>query len=80
MMPNAVSSAQGATDPPDATMPLDEARRVRWPFDGREPMGPMLDRGALTRAKLQWAAEKAVWPEVKHAAQRLIEELERREA
>lgn len=61
-------------------MPLDEARRVRWPFDGREPMGAMFDRGALTRSKLQWAAEKAKWPEVKRAAQRLLEELERREA
>lgn len=66
--------------PNDAlSMPLDEARAIRWPFDAREPMGAMLDRGALTRSKLQWAAEKARWPEVRRAAQRLIEELEQHE-
>ena len=66
--------------PNDApSMPLDEARAIRWPFDAREPMGAMLDRGALTRSKLQWAAEKAKWPEVRRAAQRLIEELDQHE-
>ena len=79
MIPNVTRPTQGPSEPQGATLPLDEARRVRWPFDGREPMGPMLDRGALTRSKLQWAAEKAKWPEVKRAAQRLLEELERRE-
>jgi hypothetical protein len=37
----------------------------------------MLDQGTLTRSKLQWAAEKAKWPDVRRAAQMLIEELER---
>jgi hypothetical protein len=36
----------------------------------------MLDRGTLNRRKLQWAAEKAKWPDVRRAAQRLIEELD----
>ena len=58
-------------------MPLDEARLVTWPFDTRQPMGMMLDQGTLTRSKLQWAAEKAKWPDVRRAAQTLIEELER---
>jgi hypothetical protein len=40
-------------------------------------MGQMLDQGTLTRNKLQWAAEKAKWPDVRRAAQTLIEELER---
>jgi hypothetical protein len=30
----------------------------------------------LTRSKLQWAAEKAMWPDVRRAAQRLLQELE----
>src|SRR5215207_5830940 len=58
-------------------MSLDEARRVIWPFDTRQPMGQMLDQRLLTRSKLQWAAEKAKWPDVRRAAQRLIEELDR---
>jgi hypothetical protein len=37
----------------------------------------MLDQRMLTRSKLQWAAEKAKWPDVRRAAQRLIEELDR---
>src|SRR5262245_23930553 len=57
-------------------MPLDEARQVRWPFDTREPMGVMLDKRTLTRGKLRWAAEKAQWPDVKRAAQRLLQELD----
>jgi len=57
-------------------MPLDEARRVAWPFDTRQPMGMMLDQGTLTRSKLQWAAEKAKWPDVRRAAQRLLKELD----
>jgi hypothetical protein len=61
----------------DKCLSLDEARRVIWPFDARQPMGQMLDQGTLTRSKLQWAAEKAKWPDVRRAAQTLIEELER---
>jgi len=60
-------------------MSLEEARRVIWPFDARQPMGLMLDQRILTRSKLQWAAEKAKWPDVCRAAQTLIEELERQE-
>src|SRR6266540_6557250 len=60
-------------DPP---MSLDQARRVIWPFDARQPMGQMLDQHTLTRSKLQWAAEKAKWPDVRRAALRLIEELD----
>ncbi len=58
-------------------MSLEEARNIRWPFDARQPMGAMLDQRLLTRSKLQWAAEKAKWPDVRRAAQTLIEELER---
>jgi hypothetical protein len=61
---------------PDMSTSLEEARRVIWPFDTRQPMGLMLDQGTLTRSKLQWAAEKAKWPDVRRAAQRLIEELD----
>src|SRR5437762_1376175 len=64
----------------DFPMSLEDARRVIWPFDTREPMGLMLDKGTLTFSKLQWAAEKARWPNVRRAAQTLIEELERQEA
>lgn len=63
----------------ESTMLLEDARRITWPFDTREPMGLMLDKGSLTFSKLQWAAEKAKWPDVRRAAQRLIEELDRRE-
>jgi hypothetical protein len=62
-----------ADDPP---MSLDQARRVIWPFDARQPMGLMFDQRTLTRSKLQWAAEKAKWPDVRRAAQRLLQELD----
>ena len=61
--------------PNHPSMPLDQARAIRWPFDDREPMGAMFDRGALSRSKLQWAAEKAKWPDVRRAAQVLLAEL-----
>ncbi|MBK9945534.1 MAG: NERD domain-containing protein [Kouleothrix sp.] len=80
MIPNVPPPTQEPSEPQDVPMSLDEAWRVRWPFDTREPMGAMFDRGTLTRSKLQWAAEKAKWPEVRRAAQTLIEELERRTA
>src|SRR6266508_1408854 len=63
-----------STEPP---MSLEAARRVIWPFDSRESMGMMFDNRTLTRSKLQWAVEKAVWSDVRRAAQTLIEELER---
>jgi hypothetical protein len=55
---------------------LAEARQIRWPFDSCEPMGVMLDKRTLTRSKLEWAAKKAVWPDVRRAAQRLLQELD----
>jgi Nuclease-related domain len=60
----------------DAPMPLDEARRVIWQTQPKQPMGQLLERGKLTRKDLEWAINKAFRPDVKRAAQRLLQELD----
>lgn len=55
---------------------LEEARRVRWQVKPYEPMGRMLDEGRLTRKDLTWAIERAYRDDVRHAARRLLIELD----
>jgi hypothetical protein len=61
-------------------MPLDEARRVIWQTQPKEPMGQLLDQGKLTRKDLEWAISKAYRSDVRRAAWRLLQELDQRTA
>jgi hypothetical protein len=51
-------------------MSLDDARRVIWQVQPKEPMGQLLDQGKLTRGDLEWAVRRAYRPDVRRAAQR----------
>lgn len=46
---------------PDDQQPisLEDARRVIWQTQPKEPMGQLLDQGKLTRQDLEWAISKA---------------------
>jgi hypothetical protein len=57
-------------------MPLEEARRVIWQTQPKEPMGQLLDQGKLTRKDLEWAIIKAYRADVRRAARRLLQELD----
>lgn len=67
---------QPAHQEDQAAMPLDEARRVIWQTQPKEPMGQLLDQGKLTRKDLEWAISKAYRADVRRAARRLLEELD----
>ena len=60
----------------DAPMPLDEACRVIWQTQPKQPMGQLLDQGRLARKDLEWAIQKAYRLDVKRAAQRLLQALD----
>lgn len=64
------------TNPDAPIMSLDEARRVIWQTQPKEPMGQLLDQGRLTRKDLEWAITKAYRADVRSAAQRLLLELD----
>lgn len=57
-----------ANEPP---MSLDEARRVIWQAQPKEPMGPLLDRGTITRKDLEWALQKAYRSDMRRAIESL---------
>jgi hypothetical protein len=57
-------------------MSLEEARRVIWQTQPKEPMGQLLDQGKLTRQDLEWAITKAYRVDVRRAARRLLQELD----
>lgn len=57
-------------------MSLAEARRVIWQTQPKEPMGELLDQGRIARKDLEWAINKAFRPDVRRAAQRLLQELD----
>jgi len=60
----------------DPLLLLDQARRVIWQVQPKEPMGQLLDQGKITRADLEWAIAKAYRVDVRHAALRLLQELD----
>ena len=58
------------------TLTLDQARAMHWPFRSpRQPMGALLDRGALSIPELQSALRKAYSPRFKAACQIILQEL-----
>src|SRR5262249_18472718 len=70
------SPAQPAHPDDQPPMPLDEARRVIWQVQPKEPMGQLLDQGKLTRKDLEWAISKAYRADVRRPAKRLLQELD----
>jgi hypothetical protein len=54
-------------------MNLEEARNVLWLSNKRRPLGELMDEGYLNRSRLEWAAKKAFDPEIKEAAQVLLQ-------
>lgn len=58
-----------------------EARTQLWPFvprnEKKRALGELLDEGRLTRQDLLWAAEKAQEPEVREAAQAVLDHAHR---
>lgn len=58
------------------TLTLDQARAMHWPFlNPRQPMGVLLDQGALTMTDVQQAARKAYSPRFKAACQIILQAL-----
>jgi hypothetical protein len=58
------------------TLTLDQARAMHWPFlNPRQPMGALLDQGALSVHDLQRALRKAYSPRFKTACQMILQEL-----
>ncbi len=53
-------------------MNVEEARQVLWLKSNQRPLGELLDNGYLTEGRLSWAARKAYDPELKEAAQVLL--------
>ena len=59
------------------TLTLDQARAMHWPFrNPRQPMGALLDRGALSIPELQSALRKAYSPRFKAACQIILQDLQ----
>jgi len=56
-------------------MGLAEAREVMWLRSKHRPLGELLDEGYLNQARLKWAAAKAYDPNLKEAAQVLLDSL-----
>ncbi len=58
------------------TMTLDQARAMHWPFRSpRQPMGLLLDQGAITAPDLQRASRAAYSPRFKAACLLLLHEI-----
>ena len=63
------------------TLTLEQARAMHWPFRSpRQPMGVLLDRGALSVPELQAALRKAYSPRFKAACQIILTALQPRPA
>lgn len=54
-------------------MNIEEARKVIWFENYPKPMGELLDEGYLFESRLRWAAEKAYVPQIKEAANAILE-------
>lgn len=56
------------------TLTLDQARAMHWPFRSpRQPIGTLLDQGALSATDLQRATRKAYSPRFKTACQIILQ-------
>ena len=59
------------------TLTLDQARAMQWPFlSPRQPIGVLLDQGALSANDLQRGLRKAYSPRFKAACQIILTELQ----
>jgi hypothetical protein len=55
---------------------LEQARAMRWPFrNPRQPLGLLLDQGAITRRDLERATRAAYSPRFKAACQLLLRQM-----
>ncbi|MBN2503426.1 MAG: hypothetical protein JXB38_21800 [Anaerolineales bacterium] len=57
-------------------MNLDIARKVNWLKSKPRPLGELLDEGFLDQSRLEWAAMWAYKPELKQAAQVILESMD----
>jgi len=54
-------------------MTIDEARKILWVRPERRPLGELIDEGIVTEGRLRWAAASAYNPQLKQAAQLLLD-------
>jgi hypothetical protein len=54
-------------------MNIDEARKVLWLKNNHRPLGELLDEGFLNQSRLVWASKSAYDPDLKQAAQVILE-------